>query len=719
MGSCGLRRRRRVRAAMLAWVVAWSCSWLPAAAQGGPLLTINQIRAEGLPEVAAYITVSDPSGIPIPGLAEANFEVFEDGEPMPAFTVSAVDQSQESIAAILAIDTSGSMKGQPLEDAKAAAKSFIEDLAAGDQAAVLSFGPKVELLQDFSRDKTSLKAGVEALTAEGDTALYDAIYDAVGHASRLPPGRKMVLILTDGEDTESSVTLDDAITRARDLNVPVFAVGLGRVVADPLKRLAKLTGGRYFEALSSSELTERFRLISDQLRHQYVVSYRSMTPPDGKEHTLVVKTTYQGEIGQDTRTFVAPSIKPAVGLPGYADGTEVSGVVEITPDIQPPDFVAQVQYFVDGELVATVDQAPFSHQWDTRQEALGERALTVVVEDRAGNKAQETVRLEVVPLLEVEIVSPIEGALVSGIAYLEPAITAFYPLAAVEYLLDGQPLATVAQAPFAYEWDLAGWPSGDHTVVLRVRDTAGNTAEAARTLRVRAPLSVSITHPVDGKVVKGKVRLTVALSPDGKAERVEYLLDGEPLVTVTLDPFAYDLDTAKVPPGEHTLTARASGRGESAEFQVQVVVEGAGLPLGLIVGLVVLAVAAVPFVLMMRRQSAGAAPAEGLTREMVIEPEAAMAAGAWLEDGEGHRWGLRPEGTQIGRQVVPGDIHIDDPLASRQHGEVRLEAGAYVYYDLGATNPALINGEECAGSRVLREGDVLTVGDTSLVFRLT
>jgi len=629
MGRCRpqLRLGGRTRAALWALTVCLVAS-LPAAAAGEPLLTINQIAATAMPDVVVYLTVSDASGIPIEGLTEASFEVFEAGQPITTFQASAVDQSQESIAAILAIDTSGSMKGQPLLDAQEAAKSFIRDLAAGDQVAVLSFGAAVQLAQDFTTDRNQLDASIDALEAKGDTALYDALYEAVGYAAHLPPGRKMVLALTDGEDTESSVTLDDAIDRAKELNVPVFAVGLGQIVEDPLKRLTKLTGGRYFAALSSAELTERFTLVASQLRHQYVIRYRSQVVPDGREHTLVIKVTHQGKTSQDSRTFTGQPVRPTVALPGLTEGMDVRGVVEILPELVPPDYVTRVEYVVDGAQIAAVTQPPFGYRWI------------------------------------VDSVAP-----------------------------------------------------GSHTLTVKAVDLAGNTAEASVGLRVVAPLSLRITHPTEGKVVKGKVLLTVSPDPDGVAEQVEYSVDGELLATVSTFPFTYEWDTSKVTPGAHTVTAVASGQGQTASAEVSVVVEGAGLPWGLIVGLAVLAVAAVPFLIMARRRTTAEPAALRPTRPLSVPSETVVVSPAWLEDVGGRRWPLRSGRTLIGRQAGPGGVQLDDPLASREHAEVRQEGGAYVFRDLGPTNPSLVNGQEASGANELQDGDEITIGETVLIFR--
>ena len=984
-----IKGRRKWPGALIVILVAVASlvPWGSAGAIGEPLLTINQVKSEGFPTVVAYVTVSDQSGIPIIGLSKANFEAFEDGKAVPNLAVSTAVDSQEGIAAILAIDTSGSMKGQPIKDAKEAAKVFVGDLSANDRAAIIGFSAKVDLLQDYTGVKADLNSAIEALTAEGNTVLYDAIYDAVGHASRLPPGRKMILILTDGEDTESSVTLDDAISRARELNVPVFAIGLGKIVADPLKRLTKLTGGRYLEAPSSAELTGAFKLVSDQLRHQYVVSYRSQALPDGQEHTLVVKVTYQGEISQDSRTFIATPVRPSIALPGLTDGMEVAGIVEIAPDIQPPDFVAQVEYSLDDAVIATVDQAPFSYQWDTSGIGLGEHTLAVTVRDQAGNEAQMTVRLRVVPLLEVEItsplegeevagqvmvepsitafhqvasveylldgkplatvdqapfgyrwdtsgvslgehtlaatvrdqagneaqamvglqvvpllevevlsplegadvvgqvtvepsitafhqvasveylldgkplatvdqapfgyrwdtsgvalgehtlavtvrdqagnesqttvglrvvplleveiasplegaevagqvtvepsitafhqvasveylldgkplatvdqapfgyrwdtsgvalgehtlavtvrdqagneaqtavtlrvvplleveiVSPLEGAEVAGQVTVEPSITAFHQVASVEYLLDGKPLATVDQAPFSYQWNPAGVTAGQHTLMLRVHDSEGNTAEAVRRVQVVVPLAVRITSPAAGTEIEGIVTLSVAVTPVGAAERVEYLLDGQSLAQVEETPFSYQWDPGGVKAGSHILTAKAYGAGQTDQDQVEVTVVPPTLPWGVIFALAAIVAAAIPLLLAAKRRRPTPVPsAVAPTREIAAPPRPERRPQGWLVEkgGEGRRWQLQAGETLIGREVGPEDLLIDDPLASRQHARVKFEAGALVFYDLGSTNPSLINGVEYRGPHRLREGDEVTIGDTTLVFK--
>jgi hypothetical protein len=287
-------------------------------------------------------------------------------------------------------------------------------------------------------------------------------------------------------------------------------------------------------------------------------------------------------------------------------------------------------------------------------------------------------------------------------------------------LLDGKSLASVNQAPFSYQWNLAGVTAGQHTLALRVRDSEGNAAEAVRQVQVVVPLAVRITSPDAGAEIEGIVTLSVAVTPVGAAERVEYLLDGQGLAVVEETPFSCQWDPGGVEAGSHTLTAKAYGPGQTAQDQVEITVVPAALPWGVIFALAAIAAAAIPLLLAARRRKPTPVPLpEAPTREMAVPPSPERRPQGWLleKGGQGRRWQLQAEETLMGREVSPEDILIDDPLASREHARIKFEAGAFVFYDLGPTNPSLINGVEYRGPHQLREGDEVTIGDTTLVFK--
>jgi hypothetical protein len=131
---------RHILNAILMLAALCGLAVVPAFAQGGPLVVINQTLTEQFPQVVAYVSVIDPSGLAIPGLTEADFSIAEDGRPVAPFTVT--PSRDEGIQVILAMDASGSMlSGSALRDARAAAAAFVSQMTDRDRAAVLVLRP--------------------------------------------------------------------------------------------------------------------------------------------------------------------------------------------------------------------------------------------------------------------------------------------------------------------------------------------------------------------------------------------------------------------------------------------------------------------------------------------------------------------------------------------------------------------------------------------------
>ncbi|MBN1574101.1 MAG: VWA domain-containing protein [Deltaproteobacteria bacterium] len=276
---------------------------------------INQIDTSKFPEIKAYISVVDDSNKPVKGLFESNFTITEDGIPGPTnFTVESMLRSGEPIAVVLAIDTSGSMKGQAMEHAREAALKFVEGLGDNDLAAVVDFNDKEHIISEFTSDKESLKRAIEGLDVAGTkTALYDAIYKALEIGSRPGlPFRKVIIILSDGKDEGSVLTIDDGITRAKDSSIPVYTIGLGpNVDRKPLMRVSRLTGGEALFAPTSSDLVTLYDAISEQLKNQYILTYvTTALTGDGLQHTLGLSVSIGDSIFKDDRTFISPKVSP-------------------------------------------------------------------------------------------------------------------------------------------------------------------------------------------------------------------------------------------------------------------------------------------------------------------------------------------------------------------------------------------------------------------------
>lgn len=478
-------------------------------ASGDVLLRIGQVRSESFPQVVAYVTVADERGLPIQGLGPSDFALFEEGEQIKDFQVLPVSKAEEGISLILALDVSGSMRGEPLEQAQAAAKTFLAEIGGNDQAALVTFATDVEQSSEFTSDTQVLNRAIDGTSAEGWTVLNEAVYEAATLAGTLPPGRKAVVVLTDGVDTESALLLDDAVKQAQQQNVPVYTIGMGtEAQADPLQRLSFLTGGWYLEAPTPDELSDRFQTVSQQLRRQYMISYLSPLLADDQEHSLVVETTYGGETSRYERSFVAGSRPVTIEISDLEDGQAVAGVVELTPRFTSAAEIEQVEYWIDGSLAAAVTEEPFTHDWDSSGDMLGEHEIRIAGRDGAGNEGQATITLVVVPLVEVRITAPDDGAELRGEVTIEADARSYAELDRVDILLDSEFLGSLELAPYEMPWDASRVEPGQHRITARAYDVNSNQTEHSILIRVPAPV-IPTWGLMLGGVVLGAVLIAI------------------------------------------------------------------------------------------------------------------------------------------------------------------------------------------------------------------
>ncbi len=271
-------------------------------------LQFNRIDARSFPQIISYVTVRDSSGNTLGGLTENDFEVREDGvRELPIQVVELRDDSV-GVSVVLVIDRSTSMRNQPIVDARNAAMTFVDLMNSKDQAAVVSFASDVRTDHGFSQDKDSLKAAIGKIQAKGGTAIFDALV----HAARLIepiPGRRAIILLTDGHDKDSQNTFESAMDVVVPLNVPVFTIGL-KVGSDEeivLKNIANATAGQYYRSPRSSELEEIYKAISQLLHHQYRITYSTHNDTrDGTRRLVKIDGMALGSTSSDTMSYRAP-----------------------------------------------------------------------------------------------------------------------------------------------------------------------------------------------------------------------------------------------------------------------------------------------------------------------------------------------------------------------------------------------------------------------------
>lgn len=231
-------------------------------------------------------------------LTREDFEVYEEGTRQEIeFFSRETGEAAQPLNIVLLVDTSGSIR-EKLYFEQAAASVFLKKVLREnkDLAAVVQFDSEIGLVQDFTYDTDRLDAAIDSIRAGGTTKLYDAIWLAVEDLLKHEVGRKVIVILSDGEDTASSIDEDMAIRIAQDQDVIIFGIGVRTQSGSDfgkLEKFAKATGGLFFNSKARmDELTEAFARINSAIKNQYSISYisnRSETEEEFREIEVKVR----------------------------------------------------------------------------------------------------------------------------------------------------------------------------------------------------------------------------------------------------------------------------------------------------------------------------------------------------------------------------------------------------------------------------------------------
>jgi Ca-activated chloride channel homolog len=230
--------------------------------------------------INVYVTVTDEHGAPIGGLTKENFILKEDDREQ---RIAVFDkESALPISIALAIDTSLSTRHDlPLE--QASAKRFAHAILRPiDAMAVYSFSEVVrEASPGYTADLKRIDQSIDHVRLGASTAVYDAVYVA-SRALDKRKGRKVLVMITDGEDVDSTVEYKEALRAAQEAEALIYSIiivpieaSAGREIGGEhaLIQLSDDTGGKYYYATSTAQLDEAFRKISDELRTQYLLAY--------------------------------------------------------------------------------------------------------------------------------------------------------------------------------------------------------------------------------------------------------------------------------------------------------------------------------------------------------------------------------------------------------------------------------------------------------------
>lgn len=229
--------------------------------------------------VNVFTTVTDSGGAPVSSLKQEDFQVFEDGEPQKIAVFHR--ESELPLSIVVAIDTSLSTRGDQkleLESARRFAHTILRPI---DGLSLFQFSEIVDQLTPFTADIHTIDRAINRVHSGAATALYDTLY--LGADALLERrGRKVMVVITDGGDTVSKTSYQDAVREAQQAEVILYSIiivpienSAGRDIGGEhaLIQLARDTGGKYFYASGLAQLDAAFQQISDELRTQYLIAY--------------------------------------------------------------------------------------------------------------------------------------------------------------------------------------------------------------------------------------------------------------------------------------------------------------------------------------------------------------------------------------------------------------------------------------------------------------
>jgi len=287
-----------IELACAALALALACATLGAQT---PVVQSDQRLRSSVEVTVVTATVRDADGKLAVGLPREAFEMFEDGKPV---AITQFTSERVPLGLGLLLDISESMYGRKIKDAENAVERFLLDLLAPTDAFfVMAFNHQPRLLFGWKTDPAGVHESLGRLYPTGSTAIYDAISAAIPYLDRRPRERAALVLITDGADTASDITLhdlrpalvrSDAFVYAIAIDTPGTQAIAQKVSVPTLSEITNQSGGRTEVVRDSADLETATANIADELNHQYVLGYSSPTPGDGQYHSIRVRVNRDG-----------------------------------------------------------------------------------------------------------------------------------------------------------------------------------------------------------------------------------------------------------------------------------------------------------------------------------------------------------------------------------------------------------------------------------------
>jgi VWFA-related protein len=270
--------------------------------------------------ISVTATVTDSQGRFVPGLRMEDFDVYEDGKRQ---AITQFDSERVPVSLGIVLDASGSMAGEKMSSAKRAVNRFLEDLLGPqDEVFLFRFDSRVALLSGWTEDRRAVARAVGSVKTGGGTALYDAVSEAVPLGETGTRRKKALVVISDGNDQDSSTDIRYLQQQIRESELLVYAIGIdgqeslssaipriilqfpapgssrqpagrpsasGRLNTGALRALTDDSGGRTEIIRNAGDLDAATAGIASELSRQYFLGYSTSSPRDGRWHTIEVR----------------------------------------------------------------------------------------------------------------------------------------------------------------------------------------------------------------------------------------------------------------------------------------------------------------------------------------------------------------------------------------------------------------------------------------------
>lgn len=521
-------------------------SALPAAAQAPTLDTvqINHLDDSKPAQAAAFVSVLS-QGQAVTGLPPEAFNVYVDNQRLE--TGVTVQPAAPGVAVMVLVDISGSMdepgifNDRRLLDAQRFARQIVEGLNAEDWVGLVGFGAELTPVDNLTYDhglvlNTIARLPELAGPRTADQREFTHLFDAVSVAAEMLSNntdpdvrastanmRKVVIVLSDGNDTQSTVSRIDAQRAANDSRISVYTVTLcspqgqgdGRFEcqSDDVRWLSSRTNGESLTLQTTgdeAEIQALFRRLGDQ-RNQYQVDYR-WSAPEGL-HKCRIEVSSGGTVQSDERECFSRLKQPTIAITAPAEGARFTreqaqaGPVPIEVALAFPDGAprnpVKIDYLLNGQPYATTNDPPFDAvppvSLDLSNLPGGDYTLVAILEDpytqqRSDSRPLVTVNLEPwqAPLITLSV--PVTQVMTTRGATMTMTIDAAFPDNVPRELnvtVRDEGVGTIAEAtgvpPFEVIWPVEQGRHGDHLLVVEAFD--GRTSISQRSNEVRSVLN--------------------------------------------------------------------------------------------------------------------------------------------------------------------------------------------------------------------------------------